>query len=204
MATKRERRYPYWSFVVWQESAPDHWVNILNSLQIAAAVSPLHDQDVWDYGDEEVRSGKKQAGEKKKPHWHVNLYYESKKTFDQVLEDLEPIGVKFIKNIRSKKAADRYLCHLNDEGRKHVYDPDEVICLNGAQPEIYDEEDEPDPAKFRDALIDLIVKDNIREYSTLIETVKNSYYDLLDYASTHTIFLNTYISSRRHREREDR
>ena len=108
MAQKRPKRYTYWSFVMWEESAPEHWVDILNSLQIAAAVSPLHDKDVWDYGDEEVRDGKHEAGEPKKAHWHVNLYYESLKTFEQVLEDLEPLQVKFIKNIRSKRAADKF------------------------------------------------------------------------------------------------
>lgn len=203
MAQKRPKRYPYWSFVMWEESAPDHWINILNSLQIAAAVSPLHDKDVWDYDDEEVRDGKHEAGEPKKAHWHVNLYYEGKKAFEQVLEDLEPLEVKFIKNIRSKRAADRYLCHLNDAGRKYVYDPEEIIALNGAEPDISDDKEE-DPAQYRDALIDFITCENIREYSDLIERVKAEHYDLLDYAASHTIFLNTYISSRRHRERGDR
>ena len=56
MATdSRVRNY---ATIVYQESAPAGWLDILDELHIPAFVSPLHDKDL------------NKEGEIKKAHWH--------------------------------------------------------------------------------------------------------------------------------------
>ena len=48
-----------WTFIVYPDSAPDDWRDILDDLHIPWCESPLHDKD------------QNPTGEQKKAHWHV-------------------------------------------------------------------------------------------------------------------------------------
>ena len=48
-AGKRARA---WTALMYQESAPDGWMEKLSNLLVEALISPLHDQDVWTVEDE--------------------------------------------------------------------------------------------------------------------------------------------------------
>ena len=43
MAVSRTRNY---ACVVYPESAPKHWISILDSFHVASFISPLHEHDV--------------------------------------------------------------------------------------------------------------------------------------------------------------
>ena len=118
MATQKatDTRTRNFATVVYPESAPENWKEILFSHCVPAFVSPLHDKDV------------NPTGEPKKPHYHVMLMFEGKKSLTQVEEifkTIEGVGCEVVKSVRGYA---RYLCHL-DNPEKYQYDVSEVTCL---------------------------------------------------------------------------
>ena len=104
---------------VYPESAPSNWQEILAEQFVPAFVSPLHDRDV------------NPTGEKKKPHYHVIVMYDSVKTVEQARELFEKIGGVGCEVIQSIRGYSRYLCHL-DNPEKAQYSPDDVRAFCGA------------------------------------------------------------------------
>ena len=118
MATQKatDTRTRNFATVVYPESAPENWKEILFSHCVPAFISPLHDKDV------------NPTGEPKKPHYHVMLMFEGKKSLTQVEEifkTIEGVGCEVVKSVRGYA---RYLCHL-DNPEKYQYDVSEVTCL---------------------------------------------------------------------------
>lgn len=112
----RTRNY---ASVVYPESAPDNWREILDEHRVPAFISPLHDLDV------------NPDGEIKKAHYHVMLCFEGPKTVEQassIFNDIGGVGCEIVNSLRGYA---RYLCHL-DNPEKHQYPPEDVICVCGA------------------------------------------------------------------------
>lgn len=108
-----------WVAVVYPDSAPDDWRDLLDAEFMPWVESPLHDQDV-DHG----------TGELKKPHWHVLLYFEGKKSYEQVVQILEPLHCPIPKRCHSMTGAVRYFAHL-DNPDKHQYPVTEIRAHGG-------------------------------------------------------------------------
>lgn len=105
--------------VVYPDSAPSDWQDILEKQFIPAFISPLHDRD------------KNPTGEVKKAHYHVILAYDTVKTIDQaknVIEMFNGVGCEVVNSLRGYA---RYLCHL-DNPDKYQYDKSDVRCLCGS------------------------------------------------------------------------
>ena len=56
-----------WTFIVYPESAPENWRDVLDGFHLQWACSPIHDRDV------------NATGEPKKAHWHILLSFGGKK-----------------------------------------------------------------------------------------------------------------------------
>lgn len=115
-ASKRFRNF---ATVVYPESAPENWIDVLSDFHIPAFISPLHDADI------------NPTGEKKKEHYHVMIMYEGKKSKEQAMEIIDTIcgvGCEVVASIRGYA---RYLCHL-DNPEKAQYKVDDVRSLSGA------------------------------------------------------------------------
>lgn len=115
-ANKRTRN---WTFIVYPDSAPENWIDLLKDQHVEGFVSPIHDKDV------------NPGGEPKKPHYHVMLMFQGVKTEKQAQEISDMcsgVQVQMIKNVRGEA---RYLCHL-DNPEKEQYDRQGVISLAGA------------------------------------------------------------------------
>lgn len=106
------------SFVVYPESAPDNWRDIIDSEHIQWAESPLHEFDT------------DPNGEIKKPHWHIVVYFESLKTIDQVKKIIEPLNCTIPIKINSLRGMVRYFAHL-DNPEKYQYSVDQIIGHGG-------------------------------------------------------------------------
>lgn len=105
--------------VVYPDSAPEGWQEILSQQHIPAFISPLHDKDV------------NPTGEAKKPHYHVMIMFENVKTREQaqaVFDSIGGVGLEVVQTIRGYA---RYLCHL-DNPEKEQYPQEAVRCLAGA------------------------------------------------------------------------
>lgn len=114
--SKRTRNF---ATVVYPESAPEDWQDILASQFIPAFISPLHDKDV------------NPGGEPKKPHYHVMLMFEGVKTKEQAEAIFKLIGGVGCEVVNSMRGYGRYLCHL-DNPEKAQYKQEDVRCLSGA------------------------------------------------------------------------
>lgn len=114
---KRTRNY---ATIVYPESAPENWLDVLSEQCIPCFVSPLHDKDENSLDEE-----------RKKPHYHVMLMYENVKTIEQAQEAFALIGGVGCQVVQSLRGSARYLCHL-DNPEKAQYSPDEVRCFAGA------------------------------------------------------------------------
>lgn len=102
--------------IVYPDSAPDNWLDILRDMKVNCFVSPLHNEDV------------NPDGEIKKPHYHVLVMFDSPKAPDQFLEFITPIHGVGIEKVNSIRGYARYLCHL-DNPEKAQYDKEDVICI---------------------------------------------------------------------------
>lgn len=116
MVDNRARNF---ATVVYPESAPSDWQQILAEQFIPAFISPLHDKD------------ENPTGEKKKEHYHVIVMFDGKKSPDQVKTIFDLIGGVGCEIVKSIRGYARYLCHL-DNPEKAQYQPDDVRSLCGA------------------------------------------------------------------------
>jgi len=114
--TSRTRNY---ACVVYPESAPENWLEIIAEAKVPVFISPLHDKDI------------NPTGEDKKPHYHVMQMNDGPKTEEQAREFFESFGGVGCEVVKSARAYARYLCHL-DNPEKAQYDVSEVRAFGGA------------------------------------------------------------------------
>lgn len=112
----RDTRARTYATVVYPDSAPEDWQEILARHCVPAFISPLHDKDV------------NPNGESKKPHYHVILMFEGKKSIAQVTEIFDTINGVGCEVVKSLRGYARYLCHL-DNPEKAQYEPSDVRCI---------------------------------------------------------------------------
>lgn len=117
---RRGKRTRNWALVVYPESAPENWQQILEDLKMPVLISPLHDKDL------------NPDNTPKKPHWHVLLLFESVKTWEQVNEEIaKPLNAPSPEKVQSPKGYARYLIHM-DNPEKVQYEQSEIKALGGA------------------------------------------------------------------------
>lgn len=119
MATKKSSgagRTRNYATIVYPESAPENWLDILRELKFNVLVSPLHDKDV------------NPDGEIKKAHYHVLMLFDTVKSKEQVEDIRDSFGGVGFENVNSVRGYARYLCHL-DNPEKYQYSPDDVLSI---------------------------------------------------------------------------
>ena len=104
--------------IIYPESAPTDWQQRLRDLNVKAVVSPLHDQDLTE------------EGQQKKAHWHLMIVYGTVKTMDQAQEDFQQLGGVGCEKVRDIRQMCRYFCHLDDPS-KHQYQTDGLQTFGG-------------------------------------------------------------------------
>lgn len=116
---RKEAKTRNWATVVYPESAPENWRDLLSDLHVPALVSPLHDKDI------------NPGGETKKPHYHVMIMYEGPRDRSLAEKDLSSFGGVGCEYVKSVRGYARYLCHL-DNPEKAQYSQEDVTALGGA------------------------------------------------------------------------
>ena len=115
-STNRTRNY---ACIVYPESAPKNWKELLEAMHIPALISPIHDQDTLP------------DGTTKKEHYHVIILFGSLKSPKQAKAIFDVIGGVGIEAINCTPAYARYLTHM-DNPDKAQYSSKDVIALSGA------------------------------------------------------------------------
>lgn len=129
MATQRYRSY---NWVMYTESLPPNWMDLLDSLHVPI-ICALHDKDKWTDADEEKNEEHK-AGELKKEHIHGMALFDGKKSLQQMLKMLEPLGVTYCEPTHNVQSFTRYLLHM-DNPEKAQYSKDNIFTFGGAVPD---------------------------------------------------------------------
>lgn len=118
-----------WATIFYRENfSQTDIVNALNNAHLKFFVSPLHDKDTWKEGEKEGH----EAGEPKKPHYHVIVMFDgnkSPKQMEVLFSTLGGVGAERLNDLRSYS---RYLCHLDEGGLKPLYSVDDVRQGGGA------------------------------------------------------------------------
>lgn len=189
---KNQENYKYnstkkrnWTFVLYPESAPEDWRDILQKTGLEIAVSPLHDKD------------KNPTGEVKKAHYHIVLCYNNTVTGRMVKELVDSLNQPMPLPIDSVRGLYRYFTH-KDNPEKYQYDESEITTINGFNILDFADLSSADKTKIKLELIKFIVEKNICEYSDfIIEVMKLKKDDYFLIASTQTIFFNAFIKSKK-------
>lgn len=177
-----------WATVVYPESAPENWIEVLKISGAQVAISPLHDRDL-------------EADEKtpKKAHWHVMMVYPgpkslaSVKAFCSTFGGIQPVPLEAVRGYY------RYLTH-KDDPEKVQYDEKEIKTLNGFSIFDFIELTRTEILKIKKELVVLIMAENFIEYADFINYLLEKGSDeFLDVGMSNTYFFDKYLSSRRHK-----
>lgn len=176
---KRTRNY---ASILYPESAPADWREVLQSHCVKAFVSPLHDKDI------------NPDNTPKKPHYHVVLAFNSVKTKAQAQAIFDSFGAINCTPINDLVAYCRYLVHL-DNPEKYQYDPNDVQSFCGGDWSSVIRT-AADRYKALSDICDFIVQHQILSYSFLIDDLRESNFEWFKVATDNTIFLKEYLKSR--------
>lgn len=181
--TRGSGRTRNFATIVYPESCPENWKEILTEECIPAFISPLHNNDI------------NADGEKKKEHYHVIIMFDSVKTDEQAKAIFEKIGGVGCQKINVVRGYARYLCHL-DNPEKAQYKIEDVTSLCGAD---YQEVISlaSDKYKIIDEMIDFCEKYDITSFYLLSKyAFKNNEQWKKALADNCSVFMREYLKSK--------
>ena len=183
---KQDERSRNWVVIVYPESAPNDWREILDNMHIQWIESPLHDKDV------------NPDGTVKKSHWRVVLAFGSKKSYKQVKEITDKLNSPIPQKVHNMKGQVRYLVHL-DNPEKYQYPVEQVIAHGGIDVDKYFKATSGQRYDMIGEMIDYVRENNIVEMKDLIDYARVNRFDdwfpLL--CDNSLIIMDAYIRSNR-------
>jgi hypothetical protein len=176
-----------WAAVVYPESAPENWREILQRTGLQCAISPLHDADV--NADET----------QKKAHWHIIMCYSGPTAYEPVKRVTDSLNAPSPQPVEQVKGYYRYLTH-KDNPDKVQYDEAHIEHINGFDVRDFSELTKSEIFSIKREIQAFVRKYDIEEYADLLDLLSdNDLPDMLDVAMSHTIFCDSYVRSRRHK-----
>lgn len=178
-----------WACVVYPESLPKDWLEILRKTGLKIAISPLHDKD-FEADGQTI----------KKSHYHVILVYSGPTSFavvkglTNILHAPNPIPLEAVRGYH------RYFTH-KDNPEKYQYDEKDIQYLNGFSIIDFEALTKGEVLDITFNMVALIREKNFLEYADFVEYAQdNLTREEFLTVTNHTIFFRGYISSRRHRK----
>ena len=170
-----------WTFIVYPESAPKNWREILDETHMRWVESPLHNKDF------------NPNGEIKKEHYHILLSADGPITYNQVIKIIEPLNAPIPKKVGSAKGLIRYMAHL-DNPEKFQYPIDEIIGHGGADIASYFELTKTDKMTVMKEIIQYIHENKIDNYADFLMICIGKSDDWFDVAINYnTLAINKMI-----------
>ncbi|MGX7164493.1 replication protein [Enterococcus massiliensis] len=182
----KEKRSNKWAFLIYKESAPDNYIEVLEGLHVPFVLSPWHDRDI--HSD---------TGEIKKAHKHGTLYFESLKSYSQVSELIaEKLnGPAHVEAVMSPKGMYDYFIHAENPD-KTPYNIEDIESGAGFELEKFLLDQNSD--NFMNEVIDVIEENNFTEFEDLVRYARENNYLLLGLIVERTYFFAKYLDSRRY------
>jgi len=175
-----------WATIVYPESAPENWREILEETHLPALISPLHDMDT------------DKNGELKKPHYHIVIIADGPLTQKRANEIIEPFSsTKSAEYIMSLKGYVRYLAHM-DNPDKAQYDSKEIIALNGADLDNLLKVSTSDTYKAIGEIMMFCEDNHVHELSTLTKYARTHKSEWFNIIVEKPYLFTVYLNSLRH------
>lgn len=183
---KKEQRSNKWAFILYKDSCPINYLEVLEEMMIPFILSPWHDKDI-----------NKSTGKLNKPHKHGALFFESLKSYSQVSNLLsEKLNTpSHIEMIHSPTGMLNYFTHASNP-EKTLYNTEEIECGAGFKLGKFLTEQNSD--KVISDIIDIIEEQNFKEFKDLVKYMKNTSNTLLNIVADKTYFFSKYLDSRRY------
>lgn len=174
-----------WAFVLYPESAPENWLDVLQESGLQCAISPLHDKDL------------EPTGEIKKPHWHVIVCYSGPTSYNVVSKlSHETLHGTIPKALEQVKGYYRYLTH-KDNPEKAQYLEEDITHLNGFNIMDFADLTRSEILHIKLHIHQIIEDNDITEYDDLMKLLKtNEMFAEYDVASSNTMFFSTLLRSK--------
>lgn len=175
-----------WNFILYPESAPENWIEIINETYIEWVCSPLHNLDV------------NPDGEVKKEHYHITLLYPSKKSYSQVTELTDILNAPIPIRCNSVKGSIRYMVH-KDNPEKYQYAWKDIIAYGGVSIDDLIKPTASERLIVQKEILRFIDRNGIIEFSDLTDMcIENDDWlnVILNYS---TMPINSYLKSKRHK-----
>jgi hypothetical protein len=184
---KKDDRARHWVIIIYPESAPKDWRDVLDNEHMPWVESPLHDKDL------------NADGEIKKAHYHVLLMFEGKKSFEQIKAFSDCLNAPIPQKVSSVKGMVRYMVHM-DNPEKYQYDKSGIIGHGGADTAELLKPTSADRYVLIREMAEFVKDRNITEYNELfyyaMEKRFDDWFPLLCDSATYAI--NAVIKSNRH------
>lgn len=172
-----------WTFIVYPESAPTSWREILNDTHLRWVESPLHDKDV------------NPDGEIKKAHWHILLTYDGPVNIVAVKKITDKLNSPLPQKISSAKGLVRYMIHL-DNPEKFQYSRSDIVGHNGADVASYFELTATNKLMIMKDIVRYIYENEVDNYSDFLMYCienKDAWFDVA--INSNTIAINKMIDA---------
>lgn len=182
----KDKRASKWTFLIFKSSVKkDDYLQILNEIHVPYMLSPWHDRDI----DPETKKTVK-------AHKHGVLYFESLKSYSQVVDILSPLnGPKHIEIVHSTVGMYDYFTHANSPS-KHPYNVEDIEYGCGFNLSKFLESQ--DPTGQVNEVLSIIDAKNIVEFDKLVKAVREENANLLELLVSKTFFFSKYIDSKRY------
>ena len=180
-----------WAFVMYPDSMPHNWEEIISSTGLPMAISPLHDKDI------------NPTGEVKKPHYHVICYYENSTTYNNVKTNVcDLLNATIPQKLESIRGMFRYHIHL-DNPEKYQYDDRDRKLYNGFDIDLANKLTRSETLKMLLQVYTFCNDNNIYEYSDLVNILKDAdMIQMLDVIIFNTLPIKTFLESKRYKLRD--
>lgn len=185
-ASTKDGRARAYAFLMYQESMADNWQDTIKATHVPVAVA-FHDKDT------------NPDGEIKKPHYHVLMKFDTKKSVSQIVDIVTDLvadtgGVPSPETIGSVRGYARYLLHM-DNPEKYQYDRATALYLfNGFDYDATIARDDDD-YKTLCAIYDYIDAHDIDYYSDLMRMLRKDEFEMFKVATKHTYAVVSYLKA---------
>lgn len=186
-SSRKDDRYRWWTIVVYPESAPENWREKLNGYTWIE--SPLHDKDL------------NEDGTPKKPHWHISLIFNGKKSFPQVKKISDSLNAPIPKYVQNPTGHVRYHAHI-DNPEKAQYDTEKIIG-HGIDVSQYLYTVEELQQKILCQIIDYCEENEVDEFGKFLVYCRRNQIEWLNYLNKKGWLVREYLKSK-HFERKEK
>ena len=182
----KEQRSNKWTFIFYQESAPEDYLAVLDDIKVPYVLSPWHDLDI-----------DRKTGELKKSHKHGAFFFDSLKSYSQVSELITTKlnGPSHVEVVMSPTGLYNYFTHAeNDDKTQYNIEDIESGCGFDLDKFIVDNSTDD----FINDVIDVIEDNDFTEFEELVWYAREYDTELLKLIFNKTFFFSKFLDSRRH------